>query len=245
MRGLVSDLHHALRQLIKSPGFTLTAVLTLAIGMGATTAIFNVLDSSLLRPLPYPNSPRIVRVWHTFAPRGMMELSLSEPELIEYRHNETFAHLAGFSTGALTLTGSGIPLRVAASWVTSDFFAVFATRPFLGRVFSGDEYQSGRNQVVVLSFELWKNRFDGNPDVIGKSIILNGQSCVVIGIMLRAFTFPSDETSIWQPLPISPASSNLGNHYLYLVGDLKPGVPLQSSRSDLATILRRIQQKYP
>ena len=117
----VQDVRYALRQLGRNSGFTAICILTLALGIGATTAIFSVVDSLLLRPLPYPNAPRIVRIWMTFAPRGMMEIPSSEPEFLEYRQSQSFAHVAGFSVGTLTLTGSGDPLHVAASWGTSGF----------------------------------------------------------------------------------------------------------------------------
>ena len=245
MNGLLQDIRYSVRQLRKSPGFFFVAVLTLAIGMAATTAIYSIVDSLLLRPLPYPNSTRVVRLWDTFAPRGMMEISLSEPEFNEYRGNKSFAYLAGFSTGALTLTGGGVPLRIATGWVTSDFFSVFGTEPFLGRVFSADEYRPGKTQVAVLNYKLWMSRFDGNPDIVGKSILLNGQSCLIVGVMPRKFNFPSAETGVWQPLPVSPVSANLGNHYLNLVGDLKPGVTIESATSEMSSILNQIQQKYP
>src|SRR5438034_4031586 len=146
MNGLIQDLRYALRQLRKALGFTAVAVITLALGIGATTTIYSIVDSLLFRPLPYPNSPRIVRVWNTFTPRGMMEIPASEPEFLEYRQSRSFAHFAGFSTGAVTLTGTGDPLRVAASWATSDFFEVLAMKPWLGRGFTADEFQADHRQ---------------------------------------------------------------------------------------------------
>jgi len=192
MNGLLQDLRYALRQLRKPLGFTAVAVISLALGIGATTTIYSVVDSLLFRPLPYPNSQRIVRVWNTFAPRGMMEIPASEPEFLEYRQSDAFAHFAGFSTGAVTLTGGGDPLRVAAAWGTSDFFQVMGTEPLLGRVFTPDEFQTGRGQVAVLSFGLWQNRFGSNREIIGKTVLLNGQSYSVVGIMTRNFSFPSN-----------------------------------------------------
>ena len=239
------DVRFAIRQLAKNAGFTAACLITLALGIGATVTIFTVMDSLLIRPLPYPNSPRVVRIWNTFSPRGMMEIPMSEPEFLEYRQNQSFAHFAGFSVGALTLTGSGDPLRVAASWGTSDFFPVMGTEPLLGRTFSEDEQQQGHTQVGILSYRLWRSRFDSDPNIVGKSILLNGQSCVVIGVMPLNFNFPSNDVDIWQPLPIAPASSNLGNHYLNLVADLKQGGTLEQARSEMGTILAQIQRKYP
>jgi predicted permease len=242
---LWQDLRYAFRQFVRKPGFVIASVITLALGIGATTTIYSIADSLLLRPLPYPNAPRIVRVWNTFAPRGMMEIPASEPEFLEYRRNSNFAHFAGFSTGAVTLTGSGDPLRTAASWGTSEFFQVIRTEPLLGRVFTSDEFQPGQGQVVILSYRLWQSRFGSSPDIIGRSILLNGQSCTVVGIMQSSFNFPSNDVDVWQPLPIPPASANIGNHYLNLIGELKPGAPLQQARSEMAAILDRIEHKYP
>src|ERR1022692_3185266 len=148
----IQDVRYAFRKLGRNSGFTAICILTLALGIGASTTIFSVVDSLLLRPLPYPNYPnssRIVRIWMTFPPRGMMEIPASEPEYLEYRQSRSFAHVAGFSVGTLTLTRRGYPLHVAASWGTSDFFSIMGTLPFLGRVFTTDEQQEGHPQVAV------------------------------------------------------------------------------------------------
>jgi putative ABC transport system permease protein len=241
----LQDVRYAFRQLRKNSGFAAICTVTLSLGIGATTTIFSVVDSLLLRPLPYPNAPRVVRIWNTFAPRGMTEIPFSEPEFNEYRQSQSFAHAAGFSVGTLTLTGSGDPLHVAASWGTPDFFSVMGTAPFLGRVFTSDEQQQGHPQVAVLSHRLWQSRFASNREIIGKSILLNGQSCTVVGVMPQTFTFPSDDVDVWQPLPIAPASDKVGNHYLNLVADLKPQTTLNQARSEMSTILDRILRKYP
>lgn len=241
---LWQDVRYGFRQFGRKPGFVIASVITLALGMGATTTIYSIADSLLFRPLPYHNSLRIVRVWGTFAPRGMMELPASEPEFLEYRQSSSFAHFAGFSTGAVTLTGDGVPLRAAASWGTSDFFQVMGTEPVLGRVFTADEFQAGHGQVAVISHRLWQSRFGSTPDIVGKSILLNGQSSTIVGIMPHSFDFPSNDVDVWQPLAIPPASANLGNHYLNLIGDLKRETTLQQTRSEMATILDRIELKY-
>jgi predicted permease len=245
LEAVLQDVRYALRWLGRNPIFTIAVITTLALGIGATTAVFSVVDSLLLRPLPYPNSERIVRIWNTFSPRGMNEIPLSEPEFLEYRQSQSLAHVAGFSLGTLTLTGTGDPLRIPASWGTSDFFPVLGTQPLLGRVFAAQEHQPGHTQVVVLSYKLWKNRFGSNPEIVSKSILLNGESCVVVGVMPHNFKFPSEDVDVWQPLPISPVSSNLGNHYLNLVGDLKPQATLDQARAEMKTILVRIEKKHP
>jgi len=245
LEAVLQDVRFALRWLARNPIFTMAVVATLGLGVGSTTAVFSVVDSVLLRPLPYSNSGRIVTIWNTFAPRGMTEIPLSEPEFLEYRQSQSFAHVAAFSLGNVTLTGTGDPLRLVTNWGTSEFFAVLGTQPSLGRVFSPEEQQPGHTQVVVLSYKLWRERFGSNPEIIGKTILLNGESRIVVGVMPRNFNFPSEDVDLWQPLPISSASSNLGNHYLNLVGDLEPQVTLDQARAEMKTILRHIEQKYP
>ncbi len=245
IQDFVQDLRFSLRMLRKSPGFIGVAIFTLALGIGATTAIFSVVDSLLLRPLPYPNSDRIVRIWNTFSPRGLTELTASEPEFLGYRQSHTLAHVAGFALGSTTLTGRGDPARLSVSWGTTDFLTVLGTQPVLGRSFSPDEHEPGHDQVVIISHHLWRNRFGSNPTIIGKSVIVNSKSSIIIGVMPPSFRFPSDDVDLWQPLPIAANSSNLGNHYLNLVGDLKPEVSLQQSNAEIKTILARIEQKYP
>jgi predicted permease len=242
---LAQDLRYAIRQLSRNSGFTAICVLTLALGIGATTTIFSIVDSLLLRPLPYPNSSRIVQMWSTFAPRGMTEIPFSEPEFLEYRQGQSFAHVAGFSVGALNLTGSGDPLHVATSWVTPDFFQVLGTAPILGHVFTADEQQPGHAQFVVLSYGLWQNRFASDPELIGKTILLNGQSCVVVGVMPPNFNFPSADIDVWQPFPNAPSTANIGNHYLNLIANLKPQATLAQARAEMTIILDRIMKTYP
>ena len=242
---LRADAAFGWRQLMKNKVASAAAILSLAFGIGATTTIYSIMDALLLRPLPYPNSPRVVQVWNTFTPRGMMEIPASEPEFLEYRQSRSFAHFAGFSTGAVTLTGSGDPLRVAASWVTPDFLEVLAMKPWRGRGFTADEFETGQSQAAILSYRIWQSHFASSPEIIGKSTLLNGHSCPVVGVMPRNFGFPGSDVDIWQPLPIATASANLGNHYLDLIGELKPRVTLRQAGTELATILARIEHKYP
>jgi len=242
---LWQDVRYALRQFARKPRFALTCMIALALGIGATTTIYSIMDALLLRPLPYPNSSRIVQVWNTFAPRGMMQIPASEPEFLEYSQSRSFARFAGFSTGAVTLTGTGDPLRLAASWGTQQFFQVMGTEPLVGRVFAADEFQPGHTQVAVLSYRIWQNRFGSNPQIVGKSILLDGRTSTVVGVMPAGFTFPSDDVDIWEPLSIAPSSTNLGNHYLSLVGELRPQISLSKARSEMAMILDRITRQYP
>lgn len=240
----LQDVRFGLRQLRKHSGFAAACIFTVALGVGATTAIYSVVDSLLLRPLPYPNSSRIVGVWNTFAPRGMTEIPASEPEFLAYRQSRTLAHVAAYSVGAVTLTGNGDPLRLAASWGTSDFFSVTGSQPIAGRLFTADEEQPGHNQVAILSHRLWQSRFGLDPAVIGRSIVLNGQDCTVVGVMPPNFDFPASDVDVWQPLSIAPASSNLGNHYLDMIAELQPAASLEQAGVELNTLLKGIEGKY-
>ena len=242
---LGQDVRHALRQFRKKPGFALACMITLALGIGATTTIYSIMDALLLRPLPYPNSPRVVHLWGIFPPRGMTEIPASEPEFLEYRRGLSFAHFAGFSTGAVNVTGAGDPLRVDASWTTPEFFEVLGVNAWLGRVFTADEFEADRSHVAVLSYRIWQSRFSSSPNIVGKSILLNGRSRTVVGVMPRDFGFPARDVDVWQPLPIAAASANLGNHYLSLIGELKPQVTLQQAGAEVAAIFARIERQYP
>ena len=155
MNKLLSDIRYALRQLRRSPGFAAIAVLTLALGIGANTAIFSVVNSVILRPLPYHDSGRIYRIWGTLPSRGLRELPVSEPEFLEYKKSRSFDHMGAFATAALNLTKSGDPERITATWATADALSAMSAGTILGRVFSADEDQRGHNQVVVLSHQLW------------------------------------------------------------------------------------------
>jgi hypothetical protein len=227
MTGLIQDVRYALRQLRKNPGFAAVAVLTLALGIGANTAIFTVVDSVVLRALPYKDSARIYRIWGALPSRGLSELPVSEPEFLDYKKSRSFDHMGAFVTAALNLTKAGDPERITATWASADALSVMSAETILGRVFSTEEDQSGPNQVVVLSYRLWQTHFGGDPGILRKSITLNNESKTVIGVMRSGFNFPSEEVDVWAPLALDPASKNVGLHYLGVVRHLAPGVTLQ------------------
>lgn len=166
-------------------------------------------------------------------------------ELLEYRRSLSFAHFEGFSTAAVNVTGAGDPLRVDASWTTPEFFEVLGVNAWLGRVFTADVFEAGRRHVAVLSYRIWQSRSSSSPDIVGKTVLLNGRSCTVVGVMPRDFAFPARDVDVWQPLPIAAASANLGNHYLRLIGELKPQVTLQQAGTEVAAIFARIERQYP
>ena len=245
MNKLFSDLRYAVRQMGKNPGFAATAVLMLALGIGANTATFSVVNSVILRPMPYRDSARIYRIWGTLPSRGLNELPISEPEFLEYKKSRNFDHMGAFVTAALNLTKSGDPERVTATWASADALSALSAGTILGRVFSPDEDQRGHNQVVILSYQLWQKHFAGDPGILGKTITLNNESKTVIGVMRPEFNFPSAEVDVWAPLAVDPASKNVGLHYLGVVGHLAPGATLQQATAEMRSLADQIKLAYP
>jgi putative ABC transport system permease protein len=245
MNGLFQDLRYALRQLRRSAGFTAVAVLILALGIAANTVIFSVVNSVLLRPLPYKDSGRIIQIWNSYPPRGLIELPISEPEFLEFRQSKSFDHMGAYVTGAVNLTRAGDPERVTATWASAEVFGATGTETILGRVYGPEDDQPGHNQVVVLSYRLWQNHFASDAAIIGKSVTINHEPKTVIGIMGPGFKFPADEVDVWAPLAMNPASKNLFVHYLNVVAHLSPGVTLERARADMKVIYARILKAYP
>ncbi len=245
MSGVIQDVRYALRQLRKNPGFTAVAVLTLALGIGANTAIFTLVDSVILRALPYKDSARIYRIWGALPSRGLSDLPVSEPEFLEYKKSRSFDHMGAFVTAALNLTKAGEPERITVTWASADALSAMSAETILGRVFSTEEDQRGPNQVVVLSHRLWQGHFGGDPGILGKSITLNNESKTVIGVMRPGFNFPSGEVDVWAPLALDPASKNVGLHYLGVVGHLAPGVTLRHASAEMQSLADQIKLTYP
>jgi len=245
MNKLFSDLRYAVRQMGKNPGFAAMAVLMLALGIGANTATFSVVNSVILRPMPYRDSSRIYRIWGTLPSRGLNELPISEPEFLEYKKSRNFDHMGAFVTAALNLTKSGDPERVTATWASADALSALSAGTILGRVFSPGEDQRGHNQVVILSHRLWQRHFGGDPGILGKTITLNNESKTVIGVMRPEFNFPSAEVDVWAPLAVDPASKNVGLHYLGVVGHLAPGATLQQATAEMRLLADQIKLAYP
>ncbi len=247
MYSLRQDLRFALRQLRKSPGFTTIAVLTLALGIGAATAMFSVIYATVLRPLPYPDPDRIVFV-QTHAAAAYTQPSSWPGYLDERERNRSFAALAGFSDyGGVNLdTGSQVVhLRNTA---TSDyFFDVLGVKPLVGRTFLQGEEQEGRNRVAVLSYEVWQQNFGGRPEVIGTSVHIDGYPYTIVGVMPAAFRFPVGVPNIvYTPLHIEQKlRTSRGDHWLRVIGRLEPGVTLAQAQADFNHVLTNIGQQYP
>jgi len=245
MNTLWQDLRYGARLLAKRPGFTAVAVLTLALGIGANSAIFSVVNAVLLRPLPFKEPDRLIRIWETFYPSGWG--SVSVPNLKDWREqNDVFTGIAAFQTSSFVLQNGDYPERIAAASVSADFFDVLGVPPQSGRFFVEGEDQPGRQQVVVLSDQLWKRSFGADPNVIGQSLSLSAEKYTVVGIMPPGFRYPSRLTELWVPL-VPPASqaANRGNHWLQVLGRLKPGLTIDQAREQMTTIASRLEQQYP
>src|SRR5262249_2445176 len=201
MNGLLQDLRFGARMLMKEPGFTLIAVITLALGIGANSTIFSIVNAVLLRPLPYPNPERIVSVNYyrkteDFGRAGGVEF-------MDWRdQSKMFEQIAAYPSDTADLTGNGEPERLAAGYVSSGLFATLGVEPLIGRVFTPAEDQPGGEPVVILSHSLWQRRFGGDPKMIGRALVLGGQSRMVIGIMPPGFQFPR-EIDLWLPLALN------------------------------------------
>jgi putative ABC transport system permease protein len=238
------DLTYALRRLVKAPGFTFVAVLTLALGIGANSAIFSVVNGVLLKPLPYPESDRLVGVYHvTEGERAVM----SGPNFTDVaRMSQSLENVAAVSTSRAILTGEGEPARLATAEVTASLFNVLRVRAALGRTFNADENTPGKTNVVILSHGLWQQRFGGDASVIGRRITLDGVKREVVGVMPGGFSYPA-ERQAWLPLEFDQSfvATQRSAWYLYVVGRLKPGVTPEQSAAEVETIGRNLAKQYP
>jgi putative ABC transport system permease protein len=244
MEHFKQDFLYAVRRLLKAPGFTLVAVVTLALGIGANSAIFSVVNGVLLKPLPYPEPDRLVGVYHTTdGQRAVM----SGPNFTDVSRAATsFESAAAISTGRMILTGEGEPTRLAIAEVSASLFSVLRVRPALGRAFNADENTPGRNNLVILSHGLWQQRFGSDPSVIGRRITLDGVSKEVVGVMPAGFSYPSGRDA-WLPVDYDEGfvTKQRGAWYLSVVARLKPGVTPQQSAAEVEAIGRNLARQYP
>ncbi|MGH9833247.1 MAG: ABC transporter permease, partial [Blastocatellia bacterium] len=244
MTTLWQDLRYGVRMLAKHPGFTFVAVMTLALGIGANSAIFSVVDAVLLRPLKFKEPEQLVRIWETLPQGGTG--TVSPPNLKDWREqNDTLAAIAAFSTPNFNLQSHDSPERVPGAAVTPEFFDVMGVPPRLGRAFHAGEDQLGNHRVVILSHELWQRNFGADPQIAGKSIPVNGENFTVVGVAPPGFRYPSRLTELWTPLALTPAQmANRGSHFLNVIARLKPGVTLEQAQQQMSLIARRIEQQY-
>jgi putative ABC transport system permease protein len=246
MDALRLDIRHALRRLARSPGFTIVALLTLALGIGANTAIFTIVNAVILKPLPYDRPEQLVGVFHQR--RGKSELStMSPPNFLDVRaQNRTLTDMAAINTGGYTITGTGAPVRVEGAEVSASFFDVLHAKPMLGRGFRVEENEPGRHRVVVLSHSLWRQRFGGASDVIGRTVAIEGAPHTIIGVTAAGFSYPENR-ALWVPFQYDQdfRVDNRGAWYVDVIGRLKPGLSIADAARDVDAIARRLARQYP
>ena len=243
----MNDIRFALRQLLKNPGFTAVAVLTLALGIGANTAIFSVVNAVLLRPLPYKNPDRLVWIWENNLPKSIPINPVSPGNLNDWRNeSHVFESLSAWDGESFNLTDHGEPERVLGAKVFADFFAVLGVQPALGRSFLPDEDRVGANPVALLSHGLWQRRFGGDTNILGKTITVDGKSVTVIGITPPTQAVPFSLFELWVPFALDARRMVAhGDRFLRPIGRLKPGVTVKEAQAELGGIARRLEHLYP
>ncbi len=246
---LAQDVRFGIRVLIKNPGFTLVAVLALALGIGANTAMFSIVNSVLLRPLPYAQPERLVKLWTRFTNIGLPDDQnwISAPEFRDITElNKSLSDLAAFTNVNFNITTSGTANRVLGAQVSPGFFAILGVNAERGRVFAKEEGEKGHDTVLLLSHGLWERRFGADPGITGKQIIANGQSFTVVGVLPAGFDYPN-QSEMWSPLSFAPSDltpDNRGNHQYEMIGRLKPGVAFGQARADLDLVGREMTQQH-
>jgi putative ABC transport system permease protein len=241
------DLRYAVRLQRKNPGFTIVAIIALALGIGANTAIFSVVNTVLLRALPYKDPERLVTVWEDASKQGYPQDTPAAANFVDWRdQNQVFEGMAAMSDTSFNLTGSGEPERLEGRMVSTTLFPLLGVEPQIGRVFTAAEDQPGSGRVVLLSYGLWQRRFGGDASVVGRSLTLNGASYTVVGVMPARFQFPTPDDEIWVPIAFTQEdATNRNRHYLQVIARLKPGVTLPQAQAEMSTIATRLQQQYP
>jgi putative ABC transport system permease protein len=245
METLFQDFRYAFRLLRKSPGFAVAAVLTLALGMSANTVMFSVLNTVLLRPLPYPQPDRLVQIWETDARRGDMHGVVSPYNFLDWRtQSQAFEQMATYEYSSVVLTGQKSPARLSTLFVTASFFDVLKVSPLKGRTFLPDEDQPGKPRVAVVGYGAWQRHFGGDPKIVGKSVLLDDQAYSIVGVMPAGFGLPRDRTDVFCLPGFDLKGTSRASHYLQSIGRLKPGVTLQQAQTEMNTIAERLAATY-
>jgi putative ABC transport system permease protein len=242
------DIRYGLRSLRRNPGFAIVAIVTLAIGIGANAAIFSVINGVLLRPLPFPQSQRLVTVWETDADRNIVHGTASPAEYLDWQEmNHSFEQLSGWRGLYFTVTGSGDPERVWGSEVSGNFFRMLRVSPELGRDFQDDDLQPGHAPVVLLTDGFWRSHFGGDTSLLGKTIQLNGKPATVIGVLPRDFSLygTAPQFDVWKPFEFDRAKLDREDHELVIFGRLRPSVTLAQAQTEMLAIQNELKRKYP
>lgn len=243
LEALWQDVQYGFRMLIKHRGFTVVAVLTLALGIGANTAIFSVINAVLLRPLPYQDPERLVHVLRTQPP--IMRGPISRPDFFEWQSQQkVFQGIAAYYSATFNLTGSDEAERIGGARVSESYFSLFGIAPALGQFFLSTDDQPGGGRVAVISYGMWQRRFGADPKLIGKTLTLNGEAYTVIGVAPPSFTFPG-RSEVWTPALLTEDKTQRGSNYLKVIGRLKDGVSLEQAQAQMNQIASALAQQYP
>jgi len=247
MTTLVNDLRLAIRQLAGAPAFALVAIVTLALGIGANTAIFSVVDAVLLRELPYPGANRLVSIQER-NPENGANISVTVPSYVELEKRvQSFDDVGAYVFGTFNVTGSSEPERLSGAVITPSLLTTIGVQPLLGRLFTTEEGLPGRDNTVILSYELWRTRFAGDNNVLGKTLTLDGQPLTIVGVMPTGFSFPAPDMALWGTFPIDLNSPGQGpnEHFFRVVARLKPNVQLAAARAESEALARQIAATNP
>ena len=243
MDTLFKDLRYGIRSLLKQPVFTLIAIATLALAIGANSAMFTVVNSVLLRPLQFPESERLVVFQGINPPRGIAQSNMSLLDLADWQNqNQVFEHLAGFISSGFVLTNGDETERVPGSWVTGDYFNVLRVQPLYGRVLQPEDAQLGKDNVAVIGYGLWQRRFGGDRGAVGRQVILGGKSTTIVGVMPQGFDYPQSDA--WRPFAVDLTKEARNDRYVNVIGRLKPGVSVPQAQAQMDTINQRLAQTY-
>jgi putative ABC transport system permease protein len=247
MQTLLQDLRYGLRILVNQPGFSLIAIITLALAIGANTAIFSIVDAVLFSPLSYPDSERLVKVNRVDFKRPRLGSPTSPLNFLDWRNqNQSFEYLGGYlETTAFNLTGAGEPERITGSLVSDSLFPALGVTPLLGRNFAPEEDRKDGPKVVILSHSFWSRHFGSMPQVLGQTLTLNGQAHTVIAVMPADFNFPSTQAQLWVPFAATYEDGGRGNFFVDVIGRLKPGVTLDQAQAELNNVAAGLERLYP
>ncbi len=246
LENTLRDISYSVRVLLKSYAFTIVVILTLALGIGANTAIFSFANGILLRPLPYPQSDRLAVVDETAHKRGMDSMSVSYPNFLDWREQNTVFEDIGlhFGTSRFALSGAGEPVEIRGSRITQGLFEILRVAPHLGRTFTADEDRPDQDAVVILGYDLWQKNFGGDPNIIGQKIVLSNRPRTVVGVMPRGFRYP-EVSELWVPLALTPQMFTRTDHGLNGIARLKDGVTFAAAQADMDNVAARIEQQNP
>ncbi len=247
MQDIRQDLKFAVRALLQSPGFAAVAVLTLALGIGANSAIFSVVNGVVLKPLPYHDPERLVFVTTAFPTMGFDKFWMSQPEYQEYAEwSEAIVDLGAYNTGEVSITGGQSPVRVSSTTATRSFFTVLGVEPVVGRIFTAEEDAPGGAATAVLSWELWQRAFGGRAEAVGETVEINGQTTAIVGIMPAGFDIHDNRTEVWTPLQLDAAAPRpRGNHFLFAVGRLGDDVTAGEASAELNGLVAQWRDRVP